>query len=208
VEAGAAAVVSRFVLARFVLAWKTPVSWVERIAERPLALLSDHARCEEQAAAAARMLAAKHPDRTRLVRELGAMEREETEHLERVTALLHARGSGVGAHKRSPYADGMLKGAKRGRKSDLVDRLLVCGLIEARSCERFRLLSRHLPDAELRELYRSLIASEAGHQVLFAELAAELAPATEVEQRTAELTALEADVISGLEFDYRMHSGA
>jgi tRNA-(ms[2]io[6]A)-hydroxylase len=195
-------------VSRFSLEWETPVSWVERIAEEPLALLSDHARCEEQAAAAARMLAAKHPERERLVRELGEMELEETEHQERVTAVLHARGADVGPHRRSPYADGMLEGAKRGRRSDLLDRLLVCGLIESRSLERFRLLSRHLPDAELRELYRSLIASEAGHQVLFAELAIELAPSTEVERRTAELTALEAEVISGLEFDYRMHSGA
>lgn len=192
---------------RLELAWETPQTWVERVAEEPLALLSDHARCEEQAAAVARMLASKHPERRRLVDELADVEREETEHYERVRALLRARGSDVGPHRRSPYADGLLAGARRGRRNDLLDRLLVCGLIEARSLERFRLLSRGLPDEELCELYRSLLASEAGHQVLFCELASELAPEPEVVERARELAAVEAEVMAGLAFDYRMHSG-
>ena len=194
-------------MSRFRLHVETPVTWVERMAEAPLALLCDHAHCELQAATAVQALIAKNPGRERLVVTLAAMASEEMEHFGRVTELLFARGGTLSAHSKSPYAERLFAAAKDGRGDAHLDRLLVSGLIEARSLERFRLLARHLDDPELAELYRSLMASEAGHQVLFHELALELAPAEVVTRRARELSAAEGAVIAELPFAYRMHSG-
>lgn len=188
------------------LALRTPVEWVARVAREPLALLADHAHCELKAAASAQALVARNPDQVELVDALGAVVVEELEHFRAVAALLRARGGRVGPASRSPYAEGLHARAALGRREPLLDRLVVSFLIEARSLERFRLLARHLEDGELAALYRSLVRSEAGHRALFLRLARALFPAT-VERRLAELCAAEAELLAGLSFAPRMHSG-
>ncbi len=131
----------------------------------------------------------------------------ELEHFRRVLAELHARGGKLGPATPGPYAEQLLECSKAGRGAALLDRLIVAGLIEARSLERFHLLATHLSDAKLAQLYGELLPSEAEHQLLFFDLACELFDEGTVERRTSELIAREARVVAGLPFDYRMHSG-
>lgn len=191
----------------FRLDWSTPPEWVERVEERPLALLSDHAHCELKAAASAQAMVAKNGHLADLVDALGAVAIEELEHFQQVHRLLRARGGELGHQDTNPYAEALLERSAATRTQRFLDRLLVAELIEARSLERFHLLAEHLRDPELAQFYRSLMGSEAGHQALFERKALELFPAGVAEARRDELRVLEAEVMSGLSFDYRMHSG-
>lgn len=192
------------------LRWRTPPAWVTEVARDPLALLSDHAHCELGAAASAQALIAKNPSRNELVRELAETARTELEHFELVIRILHTRGGELRPGLPSPYAAGLHRAASTSSHGHqpLLDRLLVAGLIEARSLERFHLLSVHLDDVELAELYRGLMASEAAHRALFHRLAVRYHDAARVAERLGELAALEAEVISALPLAPRIHSGA
>lgn len=189
------------------LSSKTSCAWVERIARHPLELLADHAHCELRAASSAQTLIARHASDSALVIALCAVAREELDHFAQVMALLRARGGNLSPAKPNPYAEGLL--ALRGHRQSelLLDRLLVSALIEARSLERFVLLSEELPDAELAAFYRSLVPSEAGHRALFVELALERFPRARVLERLNELCASEAELLERLAFEPRMHSG-
>lgn len=191
----------------FQLEWQTPETWVERISQHTLELLEDHAHCELRAAASAQGLIAKRPRSRGLVEALGQVAFEEIEHFNRVITLLHARGGALGAAQNNPYAAGLLSGVSSRQGEVLLDRLLLSSLIEARSLERFVLLAKGLPDAELREFYQSLVGSEAGHRALFVALAREHYPADRVETRLREFVSHEARVVASLAFAPRMHSG-
>lgn len=183
------------------------MEWVEQVEKRPLALLSDHAHCELKAAASAQAMVAKNGHLAEFVDALGAVAIEELEHFQRVHRLLRARGGELGHQDTNPYAEALLGRSAATRTQRFLDRLLVAELIEARSLERFHLLAEHLRDPELAGFYRSLMKSEAGHQAFFERMALELFPAEVAQARRDELRALEADVMSSLPFDYRVHSG-
>ncbi|MEM7515999.1 MAG: tRNA isopentenyl-2-thiomethyl-A-37 hydroxylase MiaE [Planctomycetota bacterium] len=189
------------------LQWETPKSWVAAAAEETVALLADHAHCELKAAASAQALLIKHCEDQPLVEALGHVAFEELEHFHRVSLLLHARGGVIGRSVSNPYAEGLRSGYSSRQGEVLLDRLIVSGLIEARSLERFTLLAAEHPDGELRELYAALLSSEASHRALFQKLCAERYPEKRVEVRIRELCELEAHVISSLDFAPRMHSG-
>ncbi len=191
----------------FQLAWETPADWVERVSSRTLELLCDHAHCELRAAASAQALISKRPRSKGLVEALGKVALEESEHFTQVIDLLHRRGGQLEGARDNPYAAGLLSGFSSRQGEVLLDRLLISSLIEARSLERFVLLSRHLPDEELRSFYAGLVPSESGHRALFVALATDHYPAKRVEARLAEFISLEAKVISSLPFSARMHSG-
>ncbi len=191
----------------FHLDWSTPADWVKRIEERPLALLSDHAHCELKAAAVAQSMAGKNGHLPDLVEAVGAVAIEELEHFQRVHAILRARGGVLSPQDSSPYASALLERSAATRTKPFLDRLLLAELVEARSLERFHLLSEHLADRELAELYGSLMASEAGHQALFERLARSLFPGDMVDARRSTLRTIEAEVLESLPFDYRVHSG-
>lgn len=189
------------------LGWQTPAEWVARVAERPLELLEDHAHCELKAAASAQAMIAKWPRSQELVSRLGEVAAEEIEHFNRVIELLHRRGGKLGSAQPNPYAEGLVRGFSSRQGEVLLDRLLVAGLIEARSLERFVLLANHLEDGELRGLYGDLVASEAGHRALFYRLARTHFDVRRVDARLDELRELEARVMASLSFGPRMHSG-
>lgn len=191
----------------FRLDWSTPPAWVARVAERPLELLSDHAHCELKAAASAQAMVAKNGHLPELVDALGAVAIEELEHFRRVHDLLRERGGALLPQDVNPYAEALLDRSAATRSRRFLDRLLVAELIEARSLERFHLLSEHLPDAELADLYGGLMQSEAGHQALFERLAHALFPGEEVEARRDELRVIEGEVMAAQPFGYRVHSG-
>ncbi|MEO2093209.1 MAG: tRNA isopentenyl-2-thiomethyl-A-37 hydroxylase MiaE [bacterium] len=189
------------------LAYQTPLEWVERVAEKPLLLLSDHAHNELKAAATAQAWLQKHPGKPDLVRQLARVAAEETEHFVQVIEILYARGGVLLPLGKNLYAEALLSRAAATRQDKFLDRLIVAGLIEARSCERFQLLAQHLEDRELRELYAGLVECELGHRELFLRLAYEFFPHEVAEARSAELFAIEGEVIARLGFDYYLHSG-
>lgn len=189
------------------LAALTPIEWAERVAERPLELLRDHAYCELRAAASAQSLLGKHVDKPRLVSTLCEVARDELAHFAAVVNELEVRGAKLTPVGANPYTAGLLACTRHGQEELLLERLLVSSLIEARSLERFHLLSEHLADRALAEFYRSLLKTEAEHQALFVTLAREFYDAERVRVRLAELRVDEARVLATLPFDYRMHSG-
>jgi tRNA-(ms[2]io[6]A)-hydroxylase len=191
-----------------VLRWETPEGWAARMAEHPLEVLGDHAHCELQAAAAAQSLIQRNPGHGPLADKLSVLAIEELRHFRRVTALLSDLGGELGPARPNLYADGLRRAAGPTCGPALLDRLLMAGLIELRSHERFGLMAgARWPDARIPALFRELEPSEAGHGRLFWELASSLFPAQVVQRRADELAALEADVLRELPFAPRVHSG-
>ena len=186
----------------------TDPRWVN-IAEKNIReILVDHAYCEQKAATSGISLIVKYPDKSRLVEEMTALVAEEWSHFERVLAELKKRGYELGRNRPDEYVVALSQHIRKGdkRERQLMDHLLVNALIEARSCERFKLLWKNIPDAGLQQFYYELMASEAGHYVSFVKLAKEYMPAAVVDARLQELLKIEADIISNLEHrPDRMH---
>ncbi len=174
---------------------ETDRSWAERALAQSDELLLDHAHCEKKAAATAFKLLSMYPHYRFLQEPLSQVAREELEHFEQVLRILAERGVVYRSQTPSPYMKRLMEDLRRGEPARLVDRLLCCSLIEARSCERFRLLAKTAEDAELRNLYRDLLASEARHQQLYIKLACRVAPKTDVQARLTELARREAQIL-------------
>jgi len=182
----------------------TDPRWVEVALADLDATLADHAHCEKKAAATAIKLVADHPDRPALVRRLAKLAQEELQHFHAVLNEVQRRGRALGSDGGDPYAQGLLRLVRGGRER-LLDQLLVGALIEARSCERMRLLGERLPEERLRELYRRLAQSEAGHETLFVDLAVEEGGQEPARSRLAELAGAEAELVASLPLLPRIH---
>lgn len=193
------------------LTWSTPECWVEVALRDPLALLNDHAHLEKKAAANALELLNRWPEPSppeNWVNVMTAVARDECEHLAVVTRILARRGGRLTRTHRNPYAAELRSRVRSGQGlHDLIDRLMVSALIEARSCERFALLADHCEDRELVKLYKSLFASEAGHYRVFIDLARSLPKVTGVEKRWDEWLAAEAEIIARQPPGPMMHGG-
>ena len=151
----------------------TDPRWVD-LAEKTLEeILTDHAYCEQKAATSCISLIQSFPDKIEMVEALAPIVTEEWGHFRLVLAELKKRGLQLGRQRKDEYVNALMQFEKKGgsREDRLVERLLVCALIEARSCERFRLLSLHLGDEKLKEFYHGFMVSEAGHYRLFIDLA-------------------------------------
>lgn len=135
------------------------------------AVLVDHAHCEKKAAANALSLLQAYPDVPGLPAQMARLAREEAAHLARVLQLMEQRGLALGRDGGDPYAKGLQTLLRHGARERRLDRLLVAGIIEARSCERLELLAQGLEDPALRRFYAELARSEDGHQRLFVQLA-------------------------------------
>ena len=192
------------------LAATTDRSWAERACEHLPEILLDHAHCEKKAASTALSLIFRYPERPSLAVPLSRLAREELAHFEEVVAVMRARGLEFRRQTPSPYAARLMTAVRSHEPAKLLDTLLCCALIEARSCERMKLLAETLPDEALARLYRGLLASEARHFHGYVELARELAIVDEeaLQRRLAELAAHEAEVLRGDPGEPRMHSAA
>lgn len=189
------------------LASQTDPSWVRRVEQRLDHLLLDHAHCEKKAASMAINLIFRYQTRPFLLRWLSELAREELEHFELMMTELERREIPFTVLDPSPYAGELMQHVRRGEPERLVDTLLACALIEARSCERMKLLSEHLTDAELRELYKGLLASEARHHRGYVQLAAEVVGREAAVARLRELAAIEAQILASAPLDQvRMHT--
>jgi tRNA-(ms[2]io[6]A)-hydroxylase len=178
------------------LASATDPGWITRALAALDEVLVDHAHAEKKAASTAVGLLFRYPEQAALLTPLARLAREELEHFERVLAQLARRGLALRRQRPSPYAGRLLAAARSAEPERLVDTLLCCALIEARSCERFGLLAEAVEDAELAALWRGLLASEARHHRGYVDLACAVAPAAEVRARLRELAAHEARVIA------------
>ena len=187
----------------------TDPSWVAAAQSDLGGLLSDHAHCELKAAQSALSLIGRYGGETPLlVGPLSALAHEETEHFNEVESQLRARGARLGLPRADDYVVQLRAAARQDcdpRAPVLLDRLLVAALIEGRSCERFRLLSEQLDDAELRALYRELMAAEAQHFALFASLAAQCFGADASKRRFTTLAAREAAVAGRMPLGPTVH---
>jgi tRNA 2-(methylsulfanyl)-N6-isopentenyladenosine37 hydroxylase len=151
----------------------TDPRWVN-LAEKTLEeILTDHAYCEQKAATSCITLIQSFPDKEVLVSELAPIVTEEWGHFRLVLNELKKRGLQLGRQRKDDYVNALMKFERKGGSRDdrLLERLLVCALIEARSCERFRLLSLHISDDALKDFYHGFMVSEAGHYRLFIDLA-------------------------------------
>ncbi len=188
------------------LAAPTAPDWAERVLGALDLVLLDHAHCEKKAASSAMGLIFKHQDRPEVLRPLSELAREELEHFERCLALLQARGIAFRRLAPSPYARRLHAACRGEEPGRSVDTLLVCALIEARSCERMKILAERVPDAELAAFYRDLLASEARHHTTYVDLAARFADRGEVSERLRALARHEAEVLATAPAEARLHS--
>ena len=188
-----------------VLAAPTPRSWVECVLADLPALLADHAHCEHKAAATALSLVAKYPDDAPLVTSMIHLAQEEISHFERIVDVLRARGWPLGSIAADGYVRDLLRLGRKDEPAHRIDRLLLLGLVEARSAERFTLLATAIDDPELSTLYRELAFPEAGHHQLFVSLACHVQPRELVLERLRELALLEAEVMLRTPLAPRMH---
>lgn len=184
----------------------TDAAWLASVADHLDELLIDHAHCEKKAAGVAMNLIFVYVDRVPLALALSAIVEEELDHFRQVLAILERRSIKFRRIKPSNYAGQLNELVRRGEPEHAVDRLLVAGLIEARSCERFAVLKNGIDDVELATFYASLFESEARHHSTYVELARLFAPAATVHARLHELSAAEAEIIARGDTIPRMHS--
>lgn len=187
------------------LAAPTRDDWLSDALSAMPTILIDHAHCEKKAASTAMSLLFKYPKNHAMLVPLSELAREELEHFEQVLGVLTARGIAFDRIEPSPYAAALHKAVRRGPEQ-LLDVLLCCALIEARSCERMKLLANGLNDAELASFYEGLLVSEARHHMLYVDLAREYFDEAQVWERLAELAAHEAAVLAVRGPEIRLHS--
>lgn len=187
------------------LARPTDPEWAERVLPHLDEVLVDHAHLEKKAASTAINLMFRYPADAALMQPLSALAREELEHFEQVLAILEARGVPFVPLVPSAYASRLHAAVRKGEPHRLLDTLLCCALIEARSCERMTLFAEVLP-GELGDFYRSLLRSEAHHHALYVDLAIARFGKAPALERLTELAQHESDVIEGLPTEARLHS--
>lgn len=176
----------------------TDPRWVN-LAEKTLEeILTDHAYCEQKAATSCITLIQSFPDKEMLVSELAPIVTEEWGHFRLVLSELKKRGLQLGRQRKDEYVNALMTFERKGGSRDdrLLERLLVCALIEARSCERFRLLSLHISDDALKDFYHGFMVSEAGHYRLFIDLANTYASPPRVKTRWQEYLDYEAEIMT------------
>ncbi|MBT8186184.1 MAG: tRNA-(ms[2]io[6]A)-hydroxylase [Croceitalea sp.] len=185
----------------------TDPRWVNIVEKNISEILTDHAYCEQKAASTAISLIIGFPEKSELVKEMTALAREEMGHFNMVHDNILKRGWVLGRERKDEYVIELMKFFPKGgsRDTHLVHKLLYAALIEARSCERFRLLSEHISDPELAEFYRKLMVSEANHYTMFLKFARKYGPRDVVDEKWQSLLAHEAEIMKNLGKKETMH---
>jgi len=178
----------------------TDPRWVNIVEKNIEDILTDHAYCEQKAASTAISLIVGFPEYTDLVQEMIALVEEEMSHFKMVHDRILENGWTLGRDRKDDYVLALIKFFPKGgsRTTQLVHRLLYAALIEARSCERFRLLSEQLEDKKLAKFYRKLMISEAGHYTMFLNFARQYGDRTEVDEKWEALLDYEAEIMKNL----------
>ena len=176
----------------------TDPRWVKNVVESNIEeILTDHAFCEQKAASNAITLIVQNPNLSDLVQEMAMLVQEEMDHFKRVHDIIIARGYVLGRERKDNYVNELMQFIVKGgsRQDQLIDRLLFSAMIEARSCERFKVMSEHIKDEELSKFYYELMVSEATHYTMFIGLVRKYAGDIDVEKRWKEFLDYEAKVI-------------
>lgn len=185
----------------------TDPRWVNIVEKNIDEILTDHAFCEQKAASTAISLIVSFSEYTDLVQEMVALVKEEISHFKMVHDRILARGKALGRDRKDEYVIQLLKFFPKGGSRDmqLVHRLLYAALIEARSCERFRLLSEELEDKELAKFYHNLMVSEANHYTMFLGFARQYGNREEVDKKWHDLLEYEAQIMKDLGKNETIH---
>lgn len=185
----------------------TDPRWVNIVEKNIDEILIDHAYCEQKAASTAISLIVGFPEYTELVEEMISLSREEMAHFKMVHDRIIARGQKLGRDRKDAYVVDLMKFFPKGgsRTTQLTHRLLYAALIEARSCERFRLLSEELKDKELADFYYKLMVSEAGHYTMFLNFARHYGDLNEVNKKWHSLLEYEASIMKKLSKKETIH---
>jgi tRNA-(ms[2]io[6]A)-hydroxylase len=185
----------------------TDPRWVNIVEKNIEEILTDHAYCEQKATSTAISLIVSFPEYTDLVQEMVALVKEEISHFKMVHDLIIENGWVLGRDRKDDYVLRLITFFPKGgsRTTQLVHRLLYAALIEARSCERFRLLSEELEDKSLAEFYRKLMVSEANHYTMFLGFARQYGDRTEVDKKWNDLLEYEAQIMQDLSKKETIH---
>jgi tRNA-(ms[2]io[6]A)-hydroxylase len=185
----------------------TDPRWVNIVEKDVEEILTDHAYCEQKAASTAISLILSFPEYTDLVDEMIALAQEEMSHFKMVHDIITKKGWTLGRNRKDVYVLQIVKFFPRGgsRNTQLIHRLLYAALIEARSCERFRLLSEELEDKKLAKFYRKLMISEANHYTMFLGFARKYGTRKEVDKKWQELLTFEAEIMKDLSKSVSIH---
>lgn len=180
----------------------TDPRWVNIVEKSIEDILTDHAYCEQKAATSAITLIQMFPEKNQLVRSLAPMVTEEWEHFRLVLSEIDKRNLTLGKQRKDEYVNELVQFQKKGGNRDdlLLERLLTFAMIEARSCERFRLLSLYISDDSLKSFYHKFMIAEAGHYSMFIDLAKTYIDEEIVKKRWEEYLLKEAEIMNALEF--------
>lgn len=175
----------------------TDPRWVNIVESNIEEILTDHAWCEQKAASNAIYIIINNSEKEELVTEMTRIALEEMEHFQMVHNIIKERGLTLGRERKDNYVSDLVKFAKKdGSRNDaLVERLLFAAMIEARSCERFRVLSLNIKDPELAKFYHELMVSEAGHYTTFIKFAKQYSEKIDVDKRWQEWIDFEGSII-------------
>jgi tRNA-(ms[2]io[6]A)-hydroxylase len=176
----------------------TDPRWVNIVEKNLEEILTDHAWCEQKAASNAITIITYNPELTDLVDDLLALVKEELSHFEQVFNIIKERGYTLGRERKDSYVNELYQFMQKGgsRNASFVDRMLFSAMIEARSCERFKVLSENIEDKELAKFYYDLMASEASHYTTFISYARKYGTEVDVDKRWKEWLEHEAKVIA------------
>ncbi len=185
----------------------TDPRWVNIVEKNIEEILTDHAFCEQKATSTAISLIVSFPEYTALVQEMIELVQEEMSHFKMVHDIILERGYTLGRDRKDDYVVQLLKFFPKGgsRTTQLVHRLLYAALIEARSCERFRLLSQELQDKKLASFYKKLMISEANHYTMFLGFARQYGDRKEVDKKWQDLLQFEAEIMNNLGYKETVH---
>lgn len=187
---------------------QTRTDWVHQALENLDDILIDHAHCEKKAASSALNFIFRYPEHLHFMQPLSELAREELRHFEQVLQVLEERKVVFGRQKPSRYAGKLVTEVRRDEPERMMDMMICASLIEARSCERMKILSEGLHDIDpkLARFYRGLLACEARHHQIYLDLLSSLYPRVDIQQRFDELAAHEAKVLETPGEDPRFHS--
>jgi tRNA-(ms[2]io[6]A)-hydroxylase len=176
----------------------TDPRWVNIVETNIDEILTDHAWCEQKAASNAISIIVGYPEHTEMVDALLELAKEEITHFEMVHQKIKERGNVLGKERKDAYVNQLYKFMRTGYKREivLIDRLLFSAMIEARSCERFKVLSQNISDKTMASFYHDLMVSEANHYTMFIGFAKKYACGEDVDKRWKEWLAFEAEVIA------------
>lgn len=184
---------------------RTPDAWVAGVLADFPSFMADHAACERKASASALSFVTKYMDRAAVVEPMICLAKEELQHFHEVYRIMHRKGYSLLPDEKDPYVQALLAKVRFSREEHFLDRLLVFGMIEARGCERFGLVSEAMQDSELKDFYARLAREEAGHYRIFFRLASIYFDEEVVNQRLRDWQSWEADAMLQLEFRPAVH---